>query len=254
MVRSERENREERFWDEHVATLDACLARYRTGPEPNTLAAIEALEPLDGKEVLDLGCGTGELSAWLASRGAHVTGIDVSPASIARAQELAAALHLDIAFVAEGFPSSQLDGRRFDRIAGKYILHHLDLRQTAPALARLLVPGGKAAFIETMATNPLLLYARRFLVGRFGVPRLGTIDEKPLDEDDLAVLARTVGPLRLEVAELRFLRILDRQVLGFRRPAVSRVLGVGDDLLHRLGLDRASYHQVVVLTRAESSP
>ncbi len=249
MTRSARESREEHFWDDHVAPLEDCLSRYRAGPEPNTRAAIEALEPLDGAEVLDVGCGTGELSAWLAARGARVTGIDVSPASIERAGELAGALGFEISFIADGFPTPKLDGRVFDRLAGKYILHHLDLTVTAPAIARHLAPGGTAAFVETMATNPVLRLARRFLVGRFGVPRFGTLDERPLNRNDLSLLAATVGPVRREVAQLHFLRILDRQVLGFRQPLVSRLLGRIDDLLLALGVTGAAYHQVLVLQR-----
>lgn len=50
---------------------------------------------VDGLRVLDLGCGTGALSAELAARGARVTGVDSSAAMIAKAR----ALHPDLAFL-----------------------------------------------------------------------------------------------------------------------------------------------------------
>src|SRR4051794_26882529 len=43
---------------------------------------------LEGKETIELGCGTGYVSAWLARRGARPTGIDNSEAQLATAREL----------------------------------------------------------------------------------------------------------------------------------------------------------------------
>jgi hypothetical protein len=168
---------------------------------------------------------------------------------VERAVEVAQRLDLSIEFACDAFPSSVLEGRVFDRIAGRYVLHHLDLDAAVPALAAALAPGGRAAFLETMSTNPLLRLARRILVGRLGVPRYGTADERPLGRRDLAQLRAAIGPLEVVVAEMRFLRVLDRQILGYRRPALSRVLAGADDLILHAGLLGASYHQVLVLTR-----
>jgi trans-aconitate methyltransferase len=48
---------------------------------------LDELAPQPGEKVLDLGCGTGELSARIASLGAEVVGIDRDPAMIERARE-----------------------------------------------------------------------------------------------------------------------------------------------------------------------
>ncbi len=137
----------------------------------------------------------------------------------------------------------------FDAIVGRYALHHTDVPRIAPLLAGLLRPGGKAAFVETFGSNPVLRLARNKLIGRFGIPRLGTLDEKPLDSADVAALAGAFGTAAIEVGELRFLRIFDRQVFRYRSPRLSSVLGAVDDGLHRLPrTDFLSYHQVVVLT------
>lgn len=244
-----RRAREGRFWDNHTASLGACLAECDAGPDPNTSALLDALEPLVGKTVLDVGCGTGVLSAWLAQRGADVTGIDVSLASIKRARELAETLGLDVTFVCHAFPAAVLEHRVFDRLAGRYVLHHLELNEAGPAIAGLLAPNGMAAFVETMATNPFLRLSRKFLVGKLGVPRYGTEDESPLRKVDLEGLAGAVGVLSIEVAELRFLRILDRQIFRYRSRVLSRMFARGDDALLALGLNGASYHQVLVLTK-----
>src|SRR5579885_1458085 len=45
-------------------------------------AAIEALEGVAGQHVLDYGCGPADFGIWMATEGAHVTLLDLSPAAI----------------------------------------------------------------------------------------------------------------------------------------------------------------------------
>jgi trans-aconitate 2-methyltransferase len=47
---------------------------------------LEMLAPQSGERVLDVGCGTGQLTAQIAGRGAEVVGIDRSPEMIERAK------------------------------------------------------------------------------------------------------------------------------------------------------------------------
>jgi SAM-dependent methyltransferase len=198
--------------------------------------------------VLDFACGTGVLSAWLADRGAIVTGIDLSPRSLERAREVAE--HAAVAVELVLGDVSELGERTFDAIAGRYALHHVDVAAVAPVLGRALRPGGTGAFLETMATNRLLAVLRRHVAGRFGVPRHGTADEHPLGDDDLAVVARAFGgTVERRVGELVFLRLFDRQILAFRSRRASKVLGKADDVLLRMGRDRLSYHQVIVIRK-----
>jgi SAM-dependent methyltransferase len=247
---NEREAREREFWDEHVASVERCLREYDAGPDVMTAALLDALEPLEGVRTLDFACGTGVTSAWLADRGAAVTGIDLSPASTARAAEFCRAAGAQVRLVT-GPLESQPDLGAFDRIAGRFALHHVDVGAVAPVLASRLRPGGVAAFIETMDSNPVLRLARRHLLGRFGIPRFGTLDEHPLTRDDLADVESAFGKLELRVPRMTFLRIFDRQVLRHRNERASRLLGTVDDfLLERLQLGSWSYHQLLVLSRA----
>src|SRR3712207_3163564 len=66
---------EERFWREGERDLD-------------TLLSTLGLAVRQDDHVLDLGCGVGRLTRVLAACAAHVTALDVSPAMLARAQEL----------------------------------------------------------------------------------------------------------------------------------------------------------------------
>jgi len=100
-----------------------------------------------------------------------------------------------------------------------------------------------------MGLNPLLNFARRRLAGRGAVASYGSEDERPLERSDLDVLEAEIGPVELTVGELRFLRILDRNVLRYRWPRVSKAIGRTDDALLRLGLGLWSYHQVVKVSK-----
>lgn len=241
--------REQDFWDARVESLEHCLRSVETGPEPNSARAIALLEPLVNASVLDIGCGSGVFAAWIAHAGARVIGIDVSPGHIARAKELHEALGLSSQFLVAPVTGPALGGKTFDRLAGRYVLHHLDPPTIAEDLAALLRPSGTAAFVETVGANPILRAARAVLTGHFGIPRYGTVDERPLGRSDLNALAAAFGSLRLEVAEMKFLRIFDRQVLHYRWPWASRLLGTADDALLRAGMARWSYHQVVQLAK-----
>lgn len=244
--------RERHFWDEHVRSLEDCVRELDQGPDPNTALMLEAAGPLVGKRVLDFGCGAGLTSVWAAQRGAHVTAIDISPASIERARELAGRVGLAVEFVAGEMTAETFPSQSFDAVIGRYVLHHVDLSVVAPMIRDVLVPGGKAAFLETMGLNPLLRLARRTLTGRVGVAQYGSDDERPLTRADLGVVQREIGPLRLDVAEMTFMRIFDRNVLRFRVPWASALLRTLDDVLLKFDLRTWSYHQVVQLSLRES--
>jgi SAM-dependent methyltransferase len=241
--------RERAFWDGHVPELERVVRRYERGPDPNTRAMIDAVEPVRGARVLDFACGAGLTAAFLAQRGAIVTAIDISPASIERGRQLAERVGLAIEFVAGELTPTAFPSHSFDAVVGRYALHHVDLRAIAPIIGDVLVPGGRAGFTETMGLNPVLNFARRRLAGRAGVASYGSDDERPLDRSDLRVLEESIGKVELTVGEMQFLRIFDRNVLRFRRPRVAAILGELDDALARLGLASLSYHQVVAVTK-----
>jgi 2-polyprenyl-6-hydroxyphenyl methylase/3-demethylubiquinone-9 3-methyltransferase len=73
-----------------AARFDALQGRFKrevAPDDPRLLAIVECLRPTDGRRVLDLGCGKGRFARALGDRGAHVVGLDVSPAMLAGADE-----------------------------------------------------------------------------------------------------------------------------------------------------------------------
>jgi 2-polyprenyl-3-methyl-5-hydroxy-6-metoxy-1,4-benzoquinol methylase len=72
------------FWDKRFAAPE-----YIFGTEPNAFLNAQAQRLKHGDRVLDVACGEGRNSVWLAGLGCEVTGIDVSPLALAKARRLA---------------------------------------------------------------------------------------------------------------------------------------------------------------------
>jgi len=115
----------------------------------------EAAELRRGLAVLEVGAGLGRYSLPLLARGHDLTCLDLSAAMLERLQEAAgesrpAVLAGDVARIEELTP------RRFDRVIGFFVLHHVhDLDTVFAGVARALRPGGIAAFCEPVVHNPL---------------------------------------------------------------------------------------------------
>ena len=112
-------------------------------------AALAAWLPSPPGRALDAGCGTGSLSILLAELGHDVTGIDLSPAMIARAEAKAADHGRAVAFRVMDAAAPALPAGRYDAVVCRHVLWALP--DPAAVLARwvdLLRPGGRLLLIE----------------------------------------------------------------------------------------------------------
>ncbi|WP_296601910.1 class I SAM-dependent methyltransferase [Nocardioides sp.] len=97
---------------------------------------------VEGRRVLDAGCGSGPLTAQLRARGAVVSGFDASAAMVDLArQRLGQDADLRVADLAAPLPYA--DGE-FDDVLASLVLHYLeDWTRPLAELRRVLKPGGR---------------------------------------------------------------------------------------------------------------
>lgn len=111
---------------------------------------------VDGARVLELGCGSGPYSLWLAQRGARVTGLDLSPTMIALANDHAHKQGLQVDFRVRDIrePLPFVDSE-FDLIITAAALHYVeDLSALMREVVRVMNPGASliASVLHPMST------------------------------------------------------------------------------------------------------
>jgi SAM-dependent methyltransferase len=106
------------------------------------------IEDMTGLDVVELGCGTAYVSAWLARRGARVTGIDISPRQLDTARRLAAQYSLPITLIEGDAEATDLPSSSFDLVVSEYgAALWCDPERWLMEAARLLRPEGRLAFL-----------------------------------------------------------------------------------------------------------
>jgi ubiquinone/menaquinone biosynthesis C-methylase UbiE len=240
--------RERRHFDRLAAHVEPASTPPRP-PDEWEQPLLSRIGDIAGRTVLELGCGAGDLSLALLERGAHLTALDLSPGMVNLARKRAAlyrpGAHAE--FIVAPVEHTNLPGRSFDLVVGKWILHHLDVEKAGLELRRLLRDDGRGIFAETSALNPLLLWARRRLVGRRKVARYGTDDEHPLGQAEFQLLRRHFSVVEVDAPVFWLVQMVDRHLLQRRFQWVSRFCRRIDNGLVRVlpWLRRYSYWIVV---------
>ena len=75
-----------------------------------------------GLDILDVGCGTGEMSLVLAEMGHNVQGVDLSEKMLSRAREKARASRLKVKFSIGDAERLKFDPGRFDALISRHVL------------------------------------------------------------------------------------------------------------------------------------
>ena len=163
---------------------------------PLRLDLIDKQVGLNGKRVIDIGCGGGILAESMAVRGADVTGIDLSekPLKVAQLHLLESGQKVDYRLIAaEAISQQQPDS--FDCVTCMEMLEHVpDPSSTVRAAAALAKPGGWV-FFSTLNRNP-----KSFLLAIIGAEYVLNLLPKGTHEyrrfitpAELAAMARDAG-------------------------------------------------------------
>jgi SAM-dependent methyltransferase len=108
---------------------------------------LRILGDVEGKDVLELGCGAGRWSVALARRGARVVGLDLSPARLEQARRVMDLAGVEFPLLEASAEAVPLPSGSFDIVFCDWgAMTFADPYRTVPEVARLLRPGGLFAF------------------------------------------------------------------------------------------------------------
>ena len=138
-----RRERNRALFDSVAALYDATRQRY---PREVVQAMVETAELSAGCRVLEVGCGTGQLTGQLAGRGMSVTALDIGSEMLALAR--ANVPDPDVGFERVAFEAYE-SSRRFDLVVSATAFHWIDPAVAWTKTAALLRPGGWLALLTT---------------------------------------------------------------------------------------------------------
>ncbi|MEV7192076.1 class I SAM-dependent methyltransferase [Streptomyces sp. NPDC093510] len=140
----------ELFWERHYRT------RRTWGGRVNPLLA-ETVAPLRPGTALDLGCGAGGDTIWLARQGWHVTAVDISTTVVERVQDRAGELGVGDRVTTEQHDlTSSFPAGRFDLVSAQYFQTPFALPRSRilRTAAKALRPGGRLLIVDHGSTAP----------------------------------------------------------------------------------------------------
>ena len=111
---------------------------------------LRVLPEIEGKDVIELGCGTAYFGAWLKRAGARrVVGVDVTPAQLETARRMDEEFGLGLEFIEANAEDVPLPDQSFDLVFSEYGASiWCDPRLWIAEAARLLRPGGELFFLR----------------------------------------------------------------------------------------------------------
>jgi 2-polyprenyl-3-methyl-5-hydroxy-6-metoxy-1,4-benzoquinol methylase len=203
-----------------------------------------------GTRVLDVGCGVGRWSRLLAARGAHVTGIDLSPTMIAQAQHRAARAGLlhQCRFLTQDLAALDA-GDMFDLVLGVTVLQHiLDPQALRSAVRRMtdhLAEGGRMVLLEVAPTQSARHCDSTIFKARMRSEYLELFAS-------CGLRVRTITGVDPAPFKNRLLPLLPRIPKPLSKPALALATALSvpvDTLFGRWAVEH-SWHAVFVLERA----
>ncbi|WP_171074658.1 class I SAM-dependent methyltransferase [Nonomuraea basaltis] len=166
------------------------------------------LERAHAARLLDVGCGTGVVTAAALALGAEVTAVDADPGML----ELAARRHPYATIRQAALPDLPFEDEEFDAVAGNFVINHVpDTGESLKELHRVLRPGGMIALTwwkadEMTATNVFADAIQAAGISYEPPPRPFTANDTP---PRFTALLRKAGFTRAAVDTVRWRHQVD---------------------------------------------
>jgi len=211
------------------------VARYRN-PPADTIHALEyafhLLGDVQGKTILEYGCGDGVNTVLLANRGARVIALDLSPELIDYARKRAEVhgITSGVSFTVGSAHNVPLPDESVDVVFGIAILHHLDLKLSSAEVRRVLKKGGLAIFQEPVRNSQLLRLTRKLIPYRS--PDVSPY-ERPLTDGELSEFAADCSAYHYRPFSLPTSSLINLLLERFRGNGAESLLRLDAAILRR---------------------
>lgn len=172
--------KEQEFHDRWASIIDVDGIRvadyFEACTAPENRFILKQLGDMQGKTLLDLGCGAGENSVYFAMQGANCVASDYSPGMVDVALKLAERNQVQIQGKVINAMDIDYPDHTFDIVYASNLLHHIPHPEvTIQEIHRVLKPGGKMCFWDPLKHNPVINVYRQMAT------EVRTDDETPLD-------------------------------------------------------------------------
>lgn len=117
----------------------------------NVVPWLDAVRPLKGLRVLEIGCGTGASTVALAEQGAQVTGIDIDEDALQTARDRCAAYQLQCELKAANIAEFRLDAP-YDLVIFFACLEHMTIAERLVALKQIWAQLAPSAMLAVVGT------------------------------------------------------------------------------------------------------
>jgi ubiquinone/menaquinone biosynthesis C-methylase UbiE len=115
---------------------------------------LELISDVQGKKVLDVGCGTGFYSLWLSEKGAKVLGIDSSQEMIKIAKEKASKKMLGAKFLMRDVAEMRIEDAMFDVVLSTLVL--MDVKELDKVISEIVRVTRNGGDIVISIQHPIL--------------------------------------------------------------------------------------------------
>ncbi|TBL81556.1 class I SAM-dependent methyltransferase [Paenibacillus thalictri] len=167
-----------------------------------TLSQLEQFPIPAGARVLEVGCGTGRTTCYLAKMGCRMVGLDIRQDMLKKAALRANAEGLDVQFVHGDAAALPFENETFDVVFAESVTNFVNAEKALSEYYRVLAPGG-------------VLYDREVMITR------------PLDEESLTAVYRFFG-MESAYSEAEWLRLLGST--GFKSSEVSGLIRFAENM------------------------